>query len=91
MRGSNGVGRALKGPGAHSSFILIRKELYSVSLEIVSPRRNSRSRAQTSIFAIESCLFLVQMAGLDPAWPKPDPGQIAEIWEFGNQAIWDPK
>ena len=38
----------------HSSFILLRRNAYLVTLALVSPRRNTRSRAQTSIFTIEN-------------------------------------
>ena len=39
----------------YSSF-LIRKNRYLVMLARVSPRRNNRSRAQTSIFAVENLM-----------------------------------
>ena len=38
------------------SYFLIRKNRYLVTLARVSPRRNNRSRAQTSIFAIENLM-----------------------------------
>ena len=38
------------------SIFLIRKNRYLVTLARVSPRRNNRSRAQTSIFAIENLM-----------------------------------
>ena len=38
------------------SFFLIRKNRYLVTLARVSPRRNNRSRAQTSIFAVENLM-----------------------------------
>ena len=41
---------------------MIRKHRYLVTPAVVSPTRNSRSRAQTSIFTIENRYFLVQMA-----------------------------
>ena len=62
--------RGLERFARHSSFILIRKKQYLVTLALVSPRRNSRSRAQTSIFMIENQHFLVQMAPR-ASWP-PD-------------------
>ena len=40
----------MKGPRRHSSFILIGKNQYLVALALVSPTRNSRSRAQTPIY-----------------------------------------
>ena len=49
---------------------LIRKNAYLVTLALVSPTRNRRSRAQTSIFTIENQHFLVQMAP-EASWP-PD-------------------
>ena len=44
--------------GKYSS-LLIRRKRYLVTLARVSPRRNNRLRAQTSIFAIENQHFLV--------------------------------
>ena len=58
-------------------FILIRKNRYLVTLALVSPRRNSRSRAQTSIFTIESRHFLVQMAP-QASWPRDVPADSLE-------------
>ena len=51
---------------------MIRKNWYLVTLALVSPRRNSRSRAQTSIFTIENQHFLVQMAP-QASWPSSMP------------------
>ena len=48
----SGGGRAQV--GRKYSIFLIRKNRYLVTLARVSPRRNNRSRAQTSIFAIEN-------------------------------------
>ena len=62
--------RGLERSAGHSSLILIRKKQCLVTLALVSPRRNSRSRAQTSIFTIENQHFLVQMAP-EASWP-PD-------------------
>ena len=42
--------------GGSIDFFLIRKNRYLVTLARVSPRRNNRSRAQTSIFAIENLM-----------------------------------
>ena len=42
--------------GGKYSFFFIRKNRYLVTLARVSPRRNNRSRAQTSIFAIENLM-----------------------------------
>ena len=67
----------MKGSRGHSSFILIRKKQHLVTLALVSPRRNERSRAQTSIFTIENNYFLVQMAP-QGSWP---PGLPAESLE----------
>ena len=69
--------------------ILIRKNAYLVTLALVSPTRNSRSRAQTSIFTIENQHFLVQMAP-EASWPpdvptaclkarSPQPGIVGEV------------
>ena len=77
----------MKGPGRDSSFILIMKNQYLVTLALVSPRRNRRSRAQTPIFTIGNQQFLVQMAR---ARPKPCPGQILKIWGPGNPEICNP-
>ena len=60
-----------------SSFILIRKNAYLVTLALVSPRRNRRSRAQTSIFTIENQHFLVQMAP-QASWPRDVPAESLE-------------
>ena len=54
----------------HSSFILIRKSHYLVTLALVSLARHRGSRAQTPIFTIENQHFLVQMAP-EASWP-PD-------------------
>ena len=59
-----------------------------MTLALVSPRRNSRSRAQTSIFTIENQHFLVQMAP-EASWPpdvsaeslearSPQPGVLSQ-------------
>ena len=52
------------------SFILIRKNRYLVTLAVVSPTRNGRSRAQTPIFTIQNRLFLLHLAP-EASWP-PD-------------------
>ena len=65
------------------SLILIRKNRYLVTLALVSSRRNSRSRAQTSIFTIENQHLLVQMA---QAWPGP--AQARPGPDFGNLGTW---
>ena len=78
MRGSNGVGKgALRHPRGGGPFILIRKNRYLVTLALVSPRRNRRSRAQTSIFTIENQQFLVQMAP-QASWPPGVPPESLE-------------
>ena len=80
--------RGLETFAGHSSFILIRKKQYLVTLALVSPRRNRRSRAQTSIFTIENQHFLVQMAP-EASWPpdvsaeslearSPQPGVLSQ-------------
>ena len=61
----------------HSSFILISKNQYLVTLALVSPRRNSRSRAQTSIYTVENRHFLVQMAP-QASWPPDVPAESLE-------------
>ena len=68
---------AMKGAGGRSSFILIRKSQYLVTLALVSSRRNRRSRAQTSIFTIENQHFLVQMAP-QASWPPDVPAESLE-------------
>ena len=84
MWASYGIGKgALKGPGAHSSFILIRKKKYLVTLALVSPTRNRGSRTRTPIFRIENQQFLVQMA---QAWPGPAQAQPGA--KFGNMGTW---
>ena len=60
--------------------ILIRKNRYLVTPAVVSPRRDSRSRAQTSIFIIENQHFLVQMVP-EASWP---PDVSAESSEARN-------
>ena len=50
-----------------------------MTLALVSPRRNRRSRAQTSIFTVEHQHFLVQMAP-QASWPRDVP---AESWKPG--------
>ena len=45
----------------------------------VSPTRNSRSRAQTSIFTIENQHFLVEMAP-QASWPPDVPAESLEAW-----------
>ena len=47
------------------------------------------SRAR--VIYIRNQHFLAQIAQARPVWPKPDPGQILEIWEPGNPEIWNPK
>ena len=56
---------------------MIRKNRYLVTLALVSPRRNTRSRAQTSIFTIENQHFLVQMAP-QASWPPDVPAESLE-------------
>ena len=63
--------RGLERCVGHSSLVLMRKRHYLVTLALVSFRRNSRSRTQTSIFTIDNQHFLVQMAPR-ASWP---PGQ----------------
>ena len=73
--------RGLERLPGQSSFILIRKDQYLVTLALVSPRRNRGSRAQTSM---ENQHFLVQMAQA-----RPGPDHIFEIWEPGNSKKWN--
>ena len=54
VRGKSGGSRGEVAP--EYSIFLIRKNRYLVTLARVSPRRNNRSRAQTSIFAIENLM-----------------------------------
>ena len=68
---------ATRGWRGRSSFTLIRKNAYLVTLALVSPRRNRRSRAQTSIFTIEDQHFLVQMAP-QASWPPDVPAESLE-------------
>ena len=67
---------------------MIRKNAYLVTLALVSPTPNSRSRAQTLIFIIENQHFLVQMAP-EASWPpdvsaeslearSPQPGVLSQ-------------
>ena len=56
------MARGLERSAAVGASILIRKNAYLVTLAVVSPRRNIRSQAQTSIFSLENQHFLVQMA-----------------------------
>ena len=71
MRGSNGIGKGALGVRRGPlEIILIRKNAYLVTLALVSSRRNTRSRAQTSIFIIENQPFLTQMVP-EASWP-PD-------------------
>ena len=67
---------------------MTRKNAYLVTLALVSPRRNSWSRAQASIFTIENQYFLVQMAP-EASWPpdvsaeslearSPQPGVLSQ-------------
>ena len=51
---------------------MIGKNPYLATLALASPRRNSWSRAQTSIFIIENQHFLVQMAP-QASWPSSMP------------------
>ena len=60
-----------------SSFILIRKNHYLVTLALVSPTRNRRSRTQKSIFTKENHNFLVQMAP-QASWPPDVPAESLE-------------
>ena len=62
MRGSNDVARGLEGTAGRLLFILLRNKQYLVTLALVSPTRNRRSRAKTSLFNIENQHFWVQMA-----------------------------
>ena len=63
-------------PGGRS-LISIRKNAYSVTLALVSSRRNTRLRAQTPIFTIENQHFLVQMAP-EASWPPDVPAESLE-------------
>ena len=74
MRGSNGIA---KGCARQSSFTLIDKNAYLVTLALVSPTRNRRSRAQTPIFTLENRHFLVQMAP-HASWPPDVPADSLE-------------
>ena len=65
-----GLLRGLERYAGRSALRLIRKNAYLVTLALVSPTRNSRSRAQTSIFTIENQHFVIQIA-LEASWP-PD-------------------
>ena len=67
----------MKGFRGHSSLILIRKNQYFVALALVSPKRNNRSRAQTSIFTVENQHVLVQMAP-QASWPRDVPAESLE-------------
>ena len=91
MRGSNGIGKGPWKVTRWSSFILIRKNAYLVTLALVSPTRNRRSRAQTPIFMLENQHILVQMAQVAWSGPSLARGQILKIWGPGNPAIWGPK
>ena len=84
MRGSNGIGKGPWNICGHSSFILIRKNAYLVTLALVSPTQNRRPRAQTPIFILEKQHFLVQMA---QAWPGPDFGNLGtwKSWNVGSK------
>ena len=62
--------KGLETTNAPCAVILIDKNRYLVTPAVVSPRRNSRSRAQTSIFTIENQPFLTQMVP-GASWP-PD-------------------
>ena len=77
MRGSNGVVKGSREVCAAPSFILTRKNAYLVTLALVSPTRNRRSRAQTPIFTIENQHFLVQMAP-HASWPPDVPADSLE-------------
>ena len=95
MRGSNGLGKgALRGGRRQWRTVLIRKNAYLVTLALVSPRRNRRSRAQTSIFTIENHHFLVQMTPW-ASWPPdvsaesleariPQPGVLSQASSARN-------
>ena len=69
--------RGFERSAGRSLFTLIRKNAYLVTLALVSPTRNSRSRAQTSIFTIENQHFLIQMAP-QPSWPPSLPADCLQ-------------
>ena len=80
MRGSYDVGKgALRGRREVGASILIRKNAYLVTLAVVSPRRNTRLRAQTSIFTAENQHFLVQIAP-EASWPPDVSVESLEAW-----------
>ena len=64
-------------PAARALILIRKKKQYSVTLALVSSRRNRRSRAQTSIFTIENQHFLVQMAP-QASWPPDVPAESLE-------------
>ena len=78
----------MRGWRRHSSFTLIRKNAYLVTLALVLPTRNRGSQAQTPIFIPENHNFLVQMAP-QASWPpvasaeslearSPQPGVLSQ-------------
>ena len=69
--------RGLERFAERSSFTLIDKNAYLVTLALVSPTRNRGSRAQTPIFTIENQHFLVQMAP-QASWPPDVPADSLE-------------
>ena len=90
LRGSDGFSKDRgRRPGVSSRSSLThfdQKNLYLVTLALVSSRRNTRLRAQTSIFKIENHHFLVQMT--PPAsWPRDMP---ADSLESGNPGFGPP-
>ena len=78
--------RGLETTAGRSSFILIgKKKQYLVTLALVTPTRNKRSQAQTSIFMIENQHFSIHMA---QARPRPGPSPAwARFWKSGNLDI----
>ena len=77
-RGSNGFGKAALYPArSRSGNHFEQKNAYLVTLALVSPRRNSRLRAQTSIFTIDNQHFLFQLAP-QASWPPEVPAEFLE-------------
>ena len=57
MKGSNGFAKGYETIARGRPFILIRKNRYLVTLAVVSPKRNTRSRAQTLLFNMKMKRF----------------------------------
>ena len=90
MRGSNGI---TKGPWKVRGDTCRDEEKTSTWWHLLSSRLDETTgrKLEHHYLVHKINIFWSRWLKPGPAWPKPDLGQIGEIWEPGNPEIWDPK